>query len=169
MQGRQQLKREGLDPVSYREAMSHYAGHVQVVTAEHKGVRRGVTITAACSVSDNPPTVLVCLNNGNASNDVLFESGFFALNSLAAHHEVLAGAFAGFGKLPADERFALGTWRTLETGAPVLEDALAAFDCRVVDRKVTATHTVLFGEVLALHAGPKQPALIYLDRGFRTL
>jgi cob(II)yrinic acid a,c-diamide reductase len=169
MQGRQHLSLEGVDPVSYRQAMSHYAGHVQVVTSEHQGVRRGVTITAACSVSDNPPTVLVCLNNGNASNDVLFESGFFALNSLASHHESLAGAFAGFGKLSSEERFALGNWLTLKTGAPVLEDALAAFDCRVVDRKVTATHTVLFGEVLAIHMGPKQPALIYLDRGFRTL
>ncbi|KQW28650.1 4-hydroxyphenylacetate 3-monooxygenase [Rhizobium sp. Root274] len=169
MQGEQHLNLEGLDPASYREAMSHYAGHVQVVTSKHQGVRRGVTITAACSVSDNPPTVLVCLNNGNPSNDVLFESGFFALNSLAAHHETLAGAFAGFGKLSSEERFALGSWRSLQTGAPVLEDALAAFDCRVVDRKVTATHTVLFGEVLAIQIGPKQPALIYLDRGFRTL
>jgi cob(II)yrinic acid a,c-diamide reductase len=169
MQGRQHLRIEGLDPVLYREAMSHYAGHVQVVTAEHKGVQRGVTITAACSVSDNPPTVLVCLNNGNPNNDVLFESGHFALNSLAAHHESLAGAFAGFGKLSSDERFALGTWRRLATGAPVLDDALAAFDCEVTDRKVTATHTVLFGQVRAIHLGPKQPALIYLDRGFHTL
>ena len=152
---------EDLDPVLYREAMSHYA--------EHGGVRRGVTITAACSVSDNPATVLVCLNNGNSSNDVLFESGSFALNSLAAHHEALAGAFAGFGKLSSDERFALGSWRTLETGAPVLDDALAAFDCEVTDRKITATHTVLFGQVRAVHLGPKQPALIYLDRGFHTL
>lgn len=169
MQGSGDLRSEGLDPVSYREAMSHYAGHVQVVTTEYKGKRRGVTITAACSVSDNPATVLVCLNNSNPNNDVMFESGSFALNSLAAQHESLASAFAGFGKLTSEERFALGHWRALKTGAPVLDDALAAFDCKVVDRKVTATHTVLFGEVMALHFGPKRPALIYLDRGFHTL
>lgn len=153
----------------YRDAMARYAGHVQIVTTEYEGVRRGVTITAACSVSDNPPTVLVCLNNSNPNNAVFFESGYFALNSLAARHEALANAFAGFGKMPAEERFALGAWQTLATGAPVLSDAIAVFDCRVVDTKVTATHTVLFGEVAALHFGPKDETLIYLDRGYRSL
>ena len=98
---------QGLDPVAYREAMSRYAGHVQIVTTEHEGVRRGVTITAACSVSDSPPTVLACLNNSNPSNAVLFEAGHFALKTLGAHHQDLANAFAGFGKLTSEESFAL--------------------------------------------------------------
>ncbi|MGF0538368.1 flavin reductase [Agrobacterium sp. ES01] len=149
--------------------MARYAGHVQIVTTEYEGVKRGVTITAACSVSDNPPMVLVCLNNSNDKNAVFFESGYFALNSLTPAHEALAGAFAGFGKLSAEERFALGQWQTLATGAPVLTDASAVFDCRVVDSKITGTHTVLFGEVAALHFGADDNALIYLDRGFRSL
>ena len=163
------LSRQELDPTTYREAMSRYAGHVQVVTTDHAGIKRGVTITAACSVSDSPPMVLACLNNGNESNAVFFESGYFALNTLAEPHLDLANAFAGFGKLPVEERFALGRWTTLVTGAPVLEDAIVSFDCRVVDQKVTATHTVLFGEVKAVNFGPNRPALLYLDRGFRTL
>lgn len=160
---------QAVDPVVYREAMSRYAGHVQIVTAEYQGVRRGVTITAACSVSDSPPMVLACLNNGNPSNAVLFESGHFALNTLGAHHQELANAFAGFGKLTSDERFALAEWQILSTGAPVLSDSVVAFDCQVVDQKVTKTHTVLFGEVKAVHFGAREPSLIYLDRGYRTL
>lgn len=158
-----------MDPIVYRNAMAHYAGHVQIVTTEKDGLRRGVTITAACSVSDSPPMVLACLNNGNANNQVFFESGVFALNSLGLRHQALASAFAGFGGLATEDRFALGNWQYLATGAPVLSDAIASFDCRVVDAKVTATHTVLFGQVEAIHFGPADAALIYLDRSFRSL
>jgi len=163
------LNSQQMDPVAYREAMSRYAGHVQIVTTEHEGIKRGVTITAACSVSDRPPSLLVCLNNGNPNNAVFFESGYFALNTLGAHHQALANAFAGFGGLAADDRFALAEWQTLSTGAPVLSDAVVSFDCRVTDSKVTATHTVLFGEVKAVHFGPRDSSLIYLDRGYRSL
>ena len=158
-----------LDPVLYRNAMSRYAGHVQVVTTEYEGVRRGVTVTAACSVSDSPPSILVCLNNANPSNDVLFRSGFFALNTLASHHQPLATAFAGLSRLESLERFALAEWKTLVTGAPVLADAIVAFDCRLTDLKHVSTHTVLFGEVVGIHLGPANPALLYLDRAFRAL
>lgn len=160
---------QGVDPVVYREAMSRYAGHVQIVTTEYEGIRRGVTITAACSVSDSPPMVLACLNNSNPNNAVLFESPHFVLNTLSAHHQDLANAFAGFGKLSSEDRFALAEWQVLQTGSPVLSDAIAAFDCVVTDRKVTRTHTVLFGEVRAVHFGQREPSLIYLDRGYRTL
>ncbi|MDH4413255.1 MAG: flavin reductase [Rhizobium sp.] len=160
---------QGLDPVVYREAMSRYAGHVQIVTTEHQGVRRGVTITAACSVSDSPPMVLACLNNSNPSNAVFFESGHFALNTLGSHHQDLANAFAGFGKLSPEDRFALAEWQVMATGSPVLTDAITAFDCVVADQKVTKTHTVLFGEVKAVHFASREPSLIYLDRGYRTL
>ena len=57
----------------------------------------------------------------------------------------------------------------METGSPVLASAVVAFDCVVTDRKVTNTHTVLFGEVRAVHFGEREPSLIYLDRGFHTL
>lgn len=163
------LDKQTVEAQTYRDAMARYAGHVQIVTTRHGTVRRGVTITAACSVSDNPPTVLVCLNNGNPNNDVFFESGIFALNSLGADMEPLANAFAGRNTLSAEERFALGEWKTLVTGAPVLVSANVAFDCRVVDRKITPTHTVLFGAVTDVHFGSDDAALIYLDRGYRSL
>ncbi|MFB9950905.1 flavin reductase [Rhizobium puerariae] len=158
-----------LDPVLYRNGMARYAGHVQVVTTEFEGVSRGVTVTAACSVSDNPPSVLVCLNGSNANNAVFGKSGVFALNSLAAHHQPLAMAFAGLSGVPLGERFLLGDWVRLVTGAPVLADAVVGFDCRLTDIKQVSTHFVMFGEVKAIHFGPEAPSLIYLDRGFHTL
>lgn len=126
-------------------------------------------MTAACSVSDDPPSLLVCLNRSNPNNEIFLKSGCFALNSLAAGHQSLASDFAGFGKIAGAERFSRAAWTTLATGAPVLSDALVAFDCRITDIKPVSTHLVLFGEVIGLHFGPQSEALIYLDRQFRAL
>jgi cob(II)yrinic acid a,c-diamide reductase len=153
----------------YRNAMARYAGHVQVVTTALNGVRRGVAITAACSVSDNPPTVLVCLNHDNEKNQIFFESGIFALNSLSGHHQALSHAFSGLEKLTMEERFAKGNWDTLVTGAPTLADAIATYDCRVVRLVPHATHTIVIGEVAAMRLGSKNPALVYMDRSYHTL
>lgn len=153
----------------YRDAMARYAGHVQLVTTAHEGVRRGVAVTAACSVSDNPPTVLVCLNHNNEKNNIFFESGVFALNSLASHHQALSHAFSGLEKLPMDERFGHGNWDTLVTGAPALVDAIATYDCRIVKLVPHASHTIIIGEVAALRLGSHNPALVYMDRSYRTL
>lgn len=160
---------QSLDPAHFRDAMSRYAGHVQLVATVHEGVRRGVTITAACSVSDNPATVLVCLNSGNAKNDIFLASGIFSLNALGAHHQVLADAFSGKTQLSTDERFAMGGFDTLATGAPVLVDALAAFDCKVVDVTRGTTHNVIFGEVVAVRFSERRPALLYMHRDYHAV
>lgn len=162
-------QQQQVDPVAYRNGMARYAGHVQVVTTEHDGVKRGVTVTAACSVSDDPPSLLVCLNRSNPNNEIFLKSGVFALNALASHHQSLAAGFAGMGGLTGEDRFAGADWQTLVTGAPVLSDAMVAFDCRVTDVKPVASHLILFGEVVDMRLGPPSPPLIYLDRGFRTL
>ncbi|MDE1992834.1 MAG: flavin reductase [Rhizobiaceae bacterium] len=163
------LDRQRMDPALYRDAMSRFAGHVQLVTTALGDERRGVTITAACSVSDNPATILICLNNSNARNEIFFKSGIFALNTLGAHHQDLADAFSGRTHLTTDERFASGNFDTLVTGAPVLTDALAAFDCRVIEMKRASTHNILFGEVVAVHFTEARQALLYMNRGYHTL
>jgi cob(II)yrinic acid a,c-diamide reductase len=158
-----------MDPSLYRDAMSRYAGHVQLVTTVLGKERRGVTITAACSVSDKPPSVLVCLNNGNAKNDIFTHSRIFALNALGAHNQGLADAFSGKSPMTTDERFAAGDFDTLVTGAPTLKDALATFDCRVTEIVRGATHNIIFGEVVAVRSGESKPALLYMNRGYHSL
>ncbi len=162
------LERKSVPPQEYRDAMAHYAGHVQLVTTAHEGVQRGVTVTAACSVSDNPPIVLVCLNRSNPKNAIFLESGVFALNTLAVQHQAMASAFAGLDGKSADERFAMAEWDTITTGAPTLTDANAVFDCRLMEHKDMATHMVLFGEVVGLRIGNTSPALLFLNREWRS-
>tara|TARA_B100000949_G_scaffold217780_1_gene215693 strand:- start:1816 stop:2280 length:465 start_codon:yes stop_codon:yes gene_type:complete len=153
----------------YRDAMSRYAGHVQIVTAEHQGVRRGVTVTAACSVSDNPATVLVCVAKDNPANRVFVEAGAFALNTLAARHQPLADVFSGLIPMDGARRFEQGVWDKLETGAPTLADAQVVYDCKLIEAKEVATHIVLFGQVAALRLGDSEPALIYMNRTYHTV
>jgi flavin reductase (DIM6/NTAB) family NADH-FMN oxidoreductase RutF len=151
-----------VEPKAYRDAMSHYAGAVQIVATDGPAGRRGLTLTAACSVSDAPATVLICLQKVHEDNRLFIENGVFSVNTLA-------DAFSGRIGLTQNERFELATWDTRATGAPVLTDALAAFDCRVVSIQDHSTHHVLFGEVIALRSNPDATALIYLNRRYHTL
>ncbi len=163
------LKRKTVQSSDYRDAMARYAGHVQLVTTEYEGVRRGVTVTAACSVSDEPPIVLVCLNKSNPNNRIFLDSGRFALNTLAVQHQAMAAASAGFDQKDADERFAMGEWDTISTGSPTLSDAMAVFDCNLMEHKELATHMVLFGSVAGLRIGNVQSSLLFMDREWRSL
>ncbi len=163
------LSSEIVEAQAYREAMSRFAGHVHVATTDGVAGRRGVTIIAACSVSDAPPMVLVCLNRMKSDNDCFAENGVFALNTLSAGQVEIANAFSGLTGLTQDDRFALGSWSTLSTGSPVLEGAQAVFDCRVVEAKDMASHRVLFGKVTGLRIGDSVDPLIYHHRQYRTL
>lgn len=163
------LDKNGILPQDYRNAMAEFAGAVHVVTTDGPAGRRGATVIAACSVSDSPPTVLVCLSREVARNDLFVENGVFALSTLAAGHRPLADAFSGLTGLAQDDRFALGRWKTLTTGAPVLEGAIAVFDCTIVEAKDVATHRVLFGKVTGLSIGDSLQPLLYHRRGYAQL
>lgn len=164
------LKKNDIGPQAYRDAMAKFAGHVHIVTTNGPGGLRGATVTASCSVSDTPPIVLVCLNRENLKNDAFLVNGNFALNTLGERHQPLAAAISGQTGLPTmAERFSAGEWDTIETGAPTLVDAVAVFDCEIVDTKDIATHRVLFGRVTGLRVGADQRPLMYHDRRYENL
>ncbi|HET9536879.1 MAG TPA: flavin reductase [Mesorhizobium sp.] len=163
------LKKNDVGPQAYRDAMARFAGAVHVVTTDGPAGRRGVTVIATCSVSDSPPTILVCLNRENPNNDCFVTNGCFALNTLAAEQEALSVAFAGLSGLPLDQRFKVGHWDSIETGAPTLKEAIAVFDCELIDTKDLHTHRVLFGKVTGLRIGDNLRPLLYHDRGYHVL
>jgi flavin reductase len=153
----------------FRDGMSRVGAAVHIITTGGVAGRAGFTATAVSSVSDEPPTVLVCLNRNGRSAEVLSENQVFCVNTLAADHQPLADVFAGRGGLAGEERFGHGEWDQLVTGAPVLAGALVAFDCRVIDFRPVATHQILIGQVEAVRLGPARPALFYAGRAYRQL
>jgi len=149
-----------IDPESFRHAMRRLAAAVSLVTTElADGTRRGMTATAVCSVSMHPPTLLCCINRSNASYEAITRAGRFAVNVLSLEDRALADLFARPGSTEA--KFAAGLWRCLSTGAPVLEGALASFDCRLSQDTAVGTHGILFGEIhaVAVRSGAAQPLL----------
>ena len=162
------LQKNVVEPRDYREAMSRFAGAVHVITTDGSHGRRGVTVIAACSVSDEPPTILACLNRLKSENDCFAANGVFTLNTLSASQQPIADAFSGLTGLSQDERFELGAWQTVATGSPVLVGALASFDCEIVEAKDMETHRILFGRVTGLRIGASLDPLIYHHRQYRV-
>lgn len=158
-----------LAPSEYREAMSRMASAVNIVTTDGPAGMRGVTVAAVVSVSDNPPTVFVCLNRNREENRWFEKNGRFALNTLCASHVDLARAFSGEGALAMEERFARGEWTTLVTGAPVLVGARMALDCVITDVQAVHTHFVVAGEAVAKGELRNDPPLVYFDRSYHLV
>ncbi len=163
------LKKNDIGPQTYRDAMARFAGAVHVVTTDGVAGRRGATVLAACSVSDSPPTILVCLNRENKNNERFVENGNFALNTLSVDQEALAVGFSGINGLALEERFGLADWDTISTGAPTLVGGLSVFDCELLESKDIATHRILFGKVTGIRIGDSLPPLLYFDRSYRAL
>ena len=154
----------------FREAMSRLGAAVHVITTDGPSGKTGFTATAVCSVSDAPPTLLVCLNRAATSMPILRGNGVFCVNTLRAGDEIVADTFAGRTKVAREARFDTGhQWATLATGSPALMSAVIACDCRVIEVKAVASHDIYFGMVEAIHQGEPGPALVYHDRLYKQV
>lgn len=156
-----------LNALDFRQGMSRLGAAVNLITSDGPEGRHGMTASAVCSITDDPPTLLVCVNRTNRSHDIFNGNGNLCVNVLAGRHQVLSNAFAGRG---GEDRFASGQWTTLATGAPVLRDAVVAFDCRIVERRVIGTHSVFYARVEAIHMDEGcAETLIWFDRAYHPL
>jgi flavin reductase (DIM6/NTAB) family NADH-FMN oxidoreductase RutF len=126
-------------------------------------------MTAIASVTDTPPTLLVCLKRTTAANGLIRANGVFCVSILPGGADDLAEAFAGRGTPPPPDRFALAAWSVLATGAPALDSARAVIDCRLTEVSDIGTHSVMLGAVVAVRFGAPGSALVYLDRAYRDL
>ena len=113
-------------PEAYRQGMSSLAAAVNVVTTNGPEGRAGFTATAVCSVSDNPATLLVCLNRSASVHQVFKNSTHLVINTLTSQHQSISNTFGG--KAPMSERFEIGEWVESTTGCPRLADAAVSFD-----------------------------------------
>ncbi len=157
------------DRQNYREAMSRLGAAVSIITAQTSQGEIGFTASAVCSVTDDPPTLLVCMNRNSKLNHLFKESQNLCVNVLSAEHQELSPVFAGAGKLSMAERFASAAWRRLTTGAPVLETAAASFDCKIDQITEVGTHSVFFCSVQAIQFGNQSAGLIYFGRMYHKV
>ena len=156
-------------PAQFREAMSRLGAAVHVVTTAGPAGKAAFTATAVASVSDQPATLIVCLNRRSQVTPILSENRVLCVNTLRAGGDPLADLFAGRTGVAMADRFAGIDWLFLDTGSPVLPSAVIAFDCRVIELKAVATHNVIIACVTALRLGEPGPALVYHERAYKQV
>ena len=160
-----------IEATDFRDAMSLLPTAVNVITTKGDSGCHGFTASAVCSVTDTPPTLLVCMNQSSRSHEHFLENKTLSVNVLGAHHEPISNAFAS--KLCSEERFGHGAWTTLETGAPILEDALVSFDCEIEDIQQVGTHSVFMCRVVAIKQAAQQngtdESLVYFNRSYHQV
>ena len=152
-----------VDQQIFRQGMSNLGAAVNVITTQGDAGMAGFTASAVCSVTDTPPTLLVCLNRSASVYETFKKNQVLCVNTLASHQQNLSNLFGG--KTPMAERFSQGNWKTLVTQSPVLEDALVSFDCEVVQCLSVGSHDVLFCEVKAM-CQSQGNALMYFNRSY---
>ena len=134
----------------FRSAMARLGAAVNIITTDGPGGRAGFTASAVCSVSDEPPSLLVCLNRSASVYETFKRNAVLCVNVLGAGQQDISNLFGG--KTSMDERFAAATWCEGATGSPVMEQACVSFDCRLRQITEVGTHDVLICEVLAIHS-----------------
>ena len=133
----------------FRLVMGQFASGVAVVTTRSGERLAGLTVNAFASVSLEPPLVLICIDLHSHVLASLRTSGTFVVNILTSEQEHLSRCFAS----PSQERyehFCCASYHTAATGSPVLDDALAFIDTRVVAEYPGGDHAIFLGQVIAM-------------------
>ena len=132
--------------------MASCAAGVHVITTDGEAGRYGITMTAVTAVTDEPPTVMLCINTLNDSQQ-----------DIAEH-------FAGLTDLSPEERFEYHIWHRGQTGQLEVEGALAHLHGSIVDQREIGTHYVFFVQLNEIRNTDTQaPALLYFRRQFKYL
>lgn len=155
-----------LHPDVFRDTMGAFPTPVSVVTAlDDDGAPRGLTCSAVCSLSADPPTLLVCVNQQNGSLDAIRHSGGFVVNLLHAGSSAISDRFAS----RSPDKYDGISWSpSTVSGLPWLhDDALAHADCRLVADLEAGSHAILIGQLQhgASVAEPAEP-LLYWRRAY---
>lgn len=151
----------------FRLAMRRFPAGVAIVATGLRPCRAGMTATAICSLSADPPQVLACLNQRTMTCRTVQHCRTFSINLLHTSQLPLARIFAGLdGEAAGEEKFDAGTWREGSSGAPVLAGAVLTLECALVTSHAASTHNILIGKVLEIPGQVAEDALLYRSGAF---
>jgi len=160
------MSQRSFDATAFRDAMARFPSGVTIVTThDESGRPYGFTASSFCSVSAEPPLVLVCLAKSAYSYPVFARIDRFAISILQTDHVHLARRFASKNV----DKFACGGFVRTPRGATVLEEALAVVECSVHNRHEAGDHMILVGEVEQVLLADRRRPAVYFDRAFSTI
>ncbi|MEX0550001.1 flavin reductase [Raoultella ornithinolytica] len=152
----------------FRNAMAQLGSAITIITTDGPAGRFGFTASAVCSVTDSPPTLLVCMNRSSFAHSKFKENGVLCVNVLSARHQALSAVFAN-SQLRSEERFQHEQWLALETGSPALISAVASVDCTISASHEVGSHSVFYCEVRQIRQDQPGDGLVWFNRRFHTL
>ncbi len=158
--------KNGDQTLAFRNIMGHFTTGVSIVTTLAKnGAPIGMTVNSFTSVSLNPPLVLVCLNNSAGTIHQFLETEFFAISVLSESQSEISKLFA---KRHSD-RFIGTQWHKGENNMPLINGAIAHFECKRTQIHDGGDHTILLGEVTRAQLISDEAPLIYYGGEYREL
>lgn len=145
----------------FKQAMRRLASSIAILTSGTEEEWTGIAATAVMSIAAEPPTIAVAINRSASLLPVLSRHERFNVNLLAPRHKDMVAVFGG--RVKGRARFSTGDWRVSAHGLPVLADAAASLECRVVSQLDIATHTMFIGEVENIVNHPMIDPLLWAD------
>jgi flavin reductase (DIM6/NTAB) family NADH-FMN oxidoreductase RutF len=128
-----------------------------VVTTKNGSTDEGMTVSAFCSVSLDPPLVLICIEKNASAYKALTTAAGFVVNILAASQEQIARRFS----IVDIDRFEGVGYSRSQNGFAVLDDVLGVIECATIAMHEAGDHTIIVGEVEAARAQTGTPLLYY--------
>lgn len=148
------------DSMAFRKALGQFATGVTVVSLATEDGVHGMTANSFTSVSLDPPLVLVNVDKRNTTHGLVLERKRFAVSILSAAQESVSNWYAGRRDTPSG-----AVWRDDSAASPVLEGALAWFDCTLEFAYEGGDHTIFVGRVQRFErAETGEPLLFFQGR-----
>lgn len=155
-----------VDQATFRSVLGRFASGVTVVTVREGEADHGMTASAFCSLSLDPPLTLVCIERSTRMHELLGRVDRYAINLLTSRQEALSRRFA---EPPDETRFDGVGFDRGATGAPLLRDVLAHLECELVGRHPGGDHTIFVGRVISAAADAESRPLLYYRGGYAAL
>jgi flavin reductase (DIM6/NTAB) family NADH-FMN oxidoreductase RutF len=152
-----------------RAMMGRFATGVTVVAARYGPLLAGMTANAVASVSIDPPLLLVAINQSSETHQAIVDSHSFAISVLSGDQQPLAECFAQPTSAAKLQRFCDAPWHEAETGSPILDGAIAFFDCRITATHPGGDHVIFIGEIVAAGYDEAGDPLLWFGSQYRHL
>ena len=152
-----------------RAMMGRFATGVTVVAARHGPLLAGMTATAIASISLDPPLLMASINRRSETHVAVVGSHSFAVSVLSAEQRTVADCFALPTPAAKLQRFCDMPWHEAETGSPILDGAIAYFDCRLSESHAVGTHTVFIGKIVAAGYEETGEPLLWFGSRYRRI
>jgi flavin reductase (DIM6/NTAB) family NADH-FMN oxidoreductase RutF len=151
---------------AFRETLAHFCSGITIISSLSRGVPVGLTCQSFFSVSLEPPLVAFCVGKKSTTFPTILEVGSCVINVLSESQRELSD---NFSRTQSDKWASVSWDGSTHHGLPVLNDALAWFECDIRDSIDAGDHVLVVARVLDFHRRPEARPLLYFQSTYAKL